>query len=177
MVTYKDILTETMGIIAEEPRVVFVGYGVKFGRVGGTLSKVQESQLIEMPLAEALMAGVCIGMSIKGLIPVLVIERYDFILLAMDQIVNQLDKLCKLSNGIHKPAVIIRVIQGSRNTPLFTGPTHTQSFSTAMRHLVTFPVMDLKWGSSIEPQYRWALEQAKLGKSTLLVEDRDLYSL
>ena len=175
--SYKDILTETMGIIGEEPRVVFVGYGVKFGRVGGTLAKVQESQLIEMPLAEALMAGACIGMSLKGLIPVLVIERYDFILLALDQIVNQLDKLCKLSNGLHKPAVIIRVIRGSRNTPLFTGPTHTQCFSMAMRHLVSFPVLELKWVESIEDQYRWSVEQAKLGKSTILVEDRDLYSL
>jgi pyruvate/2-oxoglutarate/acetoin dehydrogenase E1 component len=174
--SYKGILTDTMTIISNDPGVVFVGYGVMFGRVGGTLSGVYESQLIEMPLAEALMTGVAIGLSLKGYIPVLVIERFDFILLALDQIVNQLDKLSKISNGLHNPAVIIRVIQGSKNTPLFTGPTHTQDFSVALRHLVSFPVISLKWTSSIELEYRNALEAAHAGRSTLLVEERDLYN-
>jgi len=172
MLTYKDNITAAMEMLAENPKTMIVGYNAT---CGGTASCFPPERRPELPLAEALCAGVATGISLQGYIPICWFERYDFVLHALDQIVNHADKLSLLSNGLHKPAIIYRVATGNRNTPLLTGPTHTQDFSVALRHMVTFPIVSLQWTSSIVPEYQKALERALNGKSTMLVEDRDLY--
>jgi pyruvate/2-oxoglutarate/acetoin dehydrogenase E1 component len=172
MTTYKDQISAAMELLSLNPRTHVVGYN---SSAGGTCDCFPKERRPEMPLAEALCAGVSIGLSLNGYIPILWIERMDFILHSLDQIVNHADKLALLSNGLHKPAVIIRTATGNVNTPLLTGPTHCQNFSVAFRHMVTFPIINLQWTSSIIPEYQKALERALNGKSTMLVEDRDLY--
>lgn len=174
--TYKGLLTQAMALLSQEPRFIVCGYNTTKpgGCGGGTFNLVPPNQLIEMPLAECLNAGVSIGLSLAGYIPLLWIERMDFLPHALDAIVNHLDKLATLSNGLHKPACIIRTAIGKRTVPLFTGPTHTQDFSTAIQHMVSFPVKKLMWKSSIIPEYLDAMEAAHNGRSTMLVEDNDL---
>lgn len=172
MTTYKDHLVSAMKMLSEHPKTMIVGYNAT---CGGTASCFPPERRPELPLAEALCAGVATGLSLQGYIPIFWCERMDFILHSMDQIVNHLDKLALLSNGLHKPAVIIRTATGNVNTPLLTGPTHCQNFSVAFRHMVTFPIIKLQWISSIIPEYQKALERALNGQSTMLVEDRDLY--
>jgi len=170
--TYRDHLISAMELLAENPKTFVIGYNSSFG---GTTLCFPKERRPEMPLAEALCAGVANGMSLCGYVPILLMERMDFILHSMDQIVNHLDKLALLSNGLHKPAVIIRTATGNVNTPLLTGPTHCQNFSVAFRYMVTFPIIKLQWISSIIPEYQKALERALNGQSTMLIEDRDLY--
>lgn len=176
MATYKDKLTEAMTWLGEKPDTIVAAYNVKYSHFGGTLNGFPNDRIVEMPLAEALMTGVAIGLSLDGWIPILPFERADFMTLAMDQVVNHLAKLSELSEGIHKPAVIIRACVGNKHTPLFTGPTHCQNLSMAFRHLISFPVVELKWSSGVLPEYQKAYERAKQGQSTLLVEFKDIYS-
>ena len=171
---YKDELIKAMTWLGEQPETWVIGYNTKHSLAGGTLSGVPNDRIIEMPLAEALMSGVAVGLSLDGKIPILFFERMDFMTLAMDQIVNHLDKIGQISNGIHKPAVLIRVAVGNKQKPLFTGPTHTQDFSRAFREMVSFPVVQLKWETSIMTEYEKAYRRAKTGTSTMLVEYRDL---
>src|SRR6185436_5999142 len=172
--TYKDELTSVMETLAEDPLVRFVGYGVKIGgRAMGTLKNVPDSQLIEMPVAENLMVSFAIGLSLKGLKPVVFIERFDFILNAMDAIVNHLDKIAEISHGEFTPTVILRIVVGNKDKPLFTGKTHTQDFSFGFRQFVKFPVIQLVKPEEITFQYKAA--HAFLGRrSTALVEYKDL---
>jgi len=171
--TYKDSLIAAMDELATDPKRVFVGYNVRYGsKANGTLIHVNDSQLIETPVAENLMAGMAVGLSLGGFKPVVYIERFDFILNAMDAIVNHLDKLDKLSNGQFKPTALIRVVIGSKKSPLFTGPTHTQDFTEAMRHLVSFPVYNAFNVSPLDC-YRQA---AELKTSCLVIEYRDFYA-
>lgn len=174
--TYKDHLSAAMERIAEDERVVFLGYNVKYGRAAGTLNNIPEDRLFEMPLAENLMMGAAIGMSLSGYIPVVYVERMDFLLCALDAMVNHLDKLKSLSGGIHKPACIIRCVVGNSETPLFTGPTHTQNFSSAIREMVTFPVRELESATAIDWEYHRALKEAQNGKSTMLVDFKDSWN-
>ena len=91
--TYKEEITSAMDMLAADPRVRFVGYGVRYGgKAMGTLKNVPEAQLVETPVAENLMVGIAIGMALRGLRPVVFIERFDFIMNAMDAIVNHLEK-------------------------------------------------------------------------------------
>ena len=176
--TYKESLTAAMTTLGRDPQVRFVGYGVRYGgRAAGTLRGVAPAQCIETPVAENLMASLAIGLALRGLRPVVYFERYDFILNALDAIVNHLDKLEPISGGEFNPAVILRVVAGNTAKPLFTGATHTQNFTAALRKLVRFPIEELPTASGISSAYACAhagWRAAGYQTSTLLVEFKDL---
>ena len=174
VMTYKDALIITNTQLALHSNTRFIGYGLQKGRALGTLRNVNIEQIIETPVAENLMVGLAIGLSLKGLRPVVFIERMDFILNALDAIVNHLDKANIISHGEFSPAVIIRAVVGNRHNPLYTGVTHTQDFSEALRRLVSFPVFQLKTSDNVLQAYQSAEENQSKGISTLLVEYKDL---
>jgi pyruvate/2-oxoglutarate/acetoin dehydrogenase E1 component len=173
-IKYKDAIRFEMEDLAKNPKTLFVGYNVKNGRAGGMLINVLDDQIIETPVAENLMAGIAIGLSIEGYLPILYFERFNFILNALDAIVNHLDKFEDLSHGEYKPKLIIRAVIGSIKTPFLTGSTHTQDFTEAMKHMVNFNVVKLPINyEGIKSIYANA---KKSDKSTLIVEEKDLYN-
>lgn len=160
--------------LGKHPDVRFIGYNTRYGgKAGGTLNGVPDEKCEEFPLAENLMAGAAIGLSLDGFIPVLWFERMDFILCALDAIVNHLNYISRLSDGQHKPAVIIRVCVGNKGKPLYTGATHTQCFMDAIKLMVAFPVVSLWWSKCVEQEYALALARARTGASTMLIEWKD----
>jgi pyruvate/2-oxoglutarate/acetoin dehydrogenase E1 component len=171
--TYKEELTAAMDSLAKDPLVRFVGYGISIGKAMGTLKNVPAKQLIEMPVAENLMVGFSIGLALKGLKPVVFFERFDFILNALDAIVNHLDKIKNISRGEFNPTMILRIVVGNRNKPLFTGETHTQDFEESLKRLVTFPVVHLPNPSYIQPEYAFA-HTSLADHSTAIIEYKDM---
>jgi pyruvate dehydrogenase E1 component beta subunit len=170
---YKDALRQSMTFLSEDLNCRFLGYNVKYGsKANGTLVNINNNQLIETPVAENLMVGMAIGMSIEGLKPVVYFERFDFILNALDSIVNHLDKIEKLSNNEYNPKVIIRVNIGGTKKPLFTGLTHTQDFTEVLSKMVSFPVIKLVTVNDIIKYYVLA---SKWETSMMLIEERDRY--
>jgi pyruvate dehydrogenase E1 component beta subunit len=171
--TYKDAISEAMAEMATDPYVRFIGYNVRYGpKANGTLSKVPLDRLIETPVAENLMSSLAIGLNLQGFKPVVYFERFDFILNAMDAIVNHLDKIGRTSEGEFKVKVIIRATVGNLRTPFFGGPTHTQDFSEALRKIVSFPVIQLNLDSDISGTFQRALRSPQ---SSIIVDYRDLY--
>ena len=187
MSTYKEILANCMTELGKDTSVLVVGYNVcdAGGAGGGSFNGIPKDQRQEMPLAENLMMGAAIGLSLQGYTPLVWIERADFLTCCMDAIVNHLAKLSELSEGVHRPACIVRVVVGNSNTPLYTGSTHTQDFSHAMREMLCpeanrngFKVERLTHKALIADQYAMALNRAKKRReSTMLFEFRDLYSI
>jgi len=174
-VTYREELTLAMDNLAGDKATRFIGYGVKIGgRALGTLKNVPDAQLVETPVAENLMVGLATGMSLAGLRPLVFIERMDFILNALDAIVNHLGAAQRISRGQFRPAAILRVVIGNRHKPLYTGPTHVQDFTEAVRLMVDFPVVRLTEAGQIAPAYFEAHEALWRGRSTMLVEHKDL---
>lgn len=172
--SYKNELALAMNNLAADRAVRFIGYGVRIGgRALGTLKDVSEKQLVETPVAENLMVGLATGMSLAGLRPVVFIERMDFILNALDAIVNHLGAAKKISRGQFQPSAILRVVVGNRHKPLYTGPTHTQDFTNAVRMMVDFPVVRLTEPQQIAPAYFEAHEALHRGRSTMIVEHKD----
>lgn len=169
----KGELTQAMDLLAADSSVRFIGYGVKIGgRAAGTLNNVPEWQLIETPVAENLMVGLATGLSLAGLKPVVFIERMDFILNALDAIVNHLAAAQHISCNHFKPAAILRVVVGNKKKPLYTGPTHTQNFTRALKQMIDFPVLEVERGSVVS-KYQMALDLLAIGRSTMLVERKD----
>jgi len=169
--SYKDALIRGNTYLAADPKVRFIGYGLQKGRAMGTLKNVPDNQIIEMPVAENLMLGMAIGLSLIGLRPVVFIERMDFLMNCMDALVNHLDKIKDISQGEFDPAVIIRCVVGNVKKPLYTGATHTQDFSNALRDMINIPVYQLLTESMVNKGYE-LIDNRK--ESAILVEYKDL---
>ncbi len=117
---------------------LFIGQGVAYDGVSmySDLEGVPAEQRIEFPVAEELNIGYATGLAMMGYLPVVVLPRMDFLMRAMDQLVNHLDKIPAMSRGQWQPKVIIRTRVGGR-TPLDAGPQHTQNHVKALRQMLT----------------------------------------
>lgn len=174
MASYKQEITGANTELARDPRTIFLGYGITKSHALGTLRDVPRGQLLEMPVAENLMVGAAIGLALAGRHPVVYIERCDFLLNALDAIVNHLNAMPIISCGEFTPAVILRIVVGNREKPLFTGHTHTQDFYEALRGMVEFPVIALRNPADVAEQYRDAAHRQFRGISTAFFEYKDL---
>jgi pyruvate/2-oxoglutarate/acetoin dehydrogenase E1 component len=173
MATYKEELTKAMGMLAANPKTLFVGQSVRFGgqAMFPTLAEVPMDQRIELPVAEDFQMGYCTGLALEGFIPVSIYPRFDFLLLAANQLVNHLDKIAQVSG--YRPKVIIRTAVGS-TSPLNPGPQHCQNHVEAFRSMLTnVMVLDLRSTSDIAYSYDASL---KLEGPVLLVEHAEMYN-
>ena len=169
---YKEALKIAMEELASDPLVKFVGYNTLYGRACGTLSNIKAEQCIETTVSENLMVGMAIGLSIKGYKPVVYFERCDFVLNALDAIINHLDKIKTISKKEFSPKVLIRIVVGGEKNPLYTGPTHTQDFTDVLTDMVSFPVVKVKSPSEVLEVYK---EARNWNSSLIILEERDLY--
>lgn len=156
-----------MRMLAADPRTCFVGQSVLYdgAAIYDSLQGVQKEKRIEMPVAEDFQAGFCIGLALTGRIPVCMFPRFDFMLLAANQIINHLDKLPLFG---WKPKVILRTTVGQKK-PLDAGPQHTQDHTNAFRlMLFNVRVDQVHTPSQVTAAYERALEWPN---STLIVEN------
>lgn len=159
-----------MLLLAAQPKAIFMGQGVASDGVAmhGDLEGIPDSQRIEFPIAEELNIGAALGMSLVGWLPIVQIPRMDFLLRAMDQLVNHLDKLAEMSRGQFVPKVIVRTRVGSK-TPLNAGPQHTQRHTEAFQMMMTTVVVEeIEYPSDIMPTYGAAIRRTG---STIVVEN------
>lgn len=170
--TYLGELTRAMQMLAEDARAVFVGQAVAYPgqRAHQTFEGVPMGQRIEMPVAENFQMGFSTGLALQGNVVLSFFPRMDFLICAMDQLVNHLDKLPEMGAG--SPKVIIRTAIGA-SEPLNPGPQHTQDHRDALRLMLhTIPVIDLPDAQSVVPRYRKALE---IRGACIVVEHMRLY--
>jgi len=171
---YLDEVYKGVKLLSEDPRVIFVGQALKYpGHAITHQVKDLGCQKIEMPVAEDFQAGFCIGMALEGYIPVCIYPRFNFALLATNQIVNHLDKYPLITDGKVVPKVIIKVAVGS-DTPLDPGHQHKYNFTEAFRSMCkTIEVIELTKPFQVFDSYKYAL-QSKY--SVILVEHSANYA-
>jgi pyruvate/2-oxoglutarate/acetoin dehydrogenase E1 component len=164
---YFNEMQRAMNHLAEDSRVVFMGQW--YGVMPATLSGVSADRKIEMPVVEDMQMGLSTGMALAGFIPVSCFVRWNFLLLAANQLVNHLDKISHMSGGGYQPKVIIRTCVGSTK-PLDSRCQHTSDFTDAFELMLTsVQVIRLNEPEDIFPAYHRALTRED-GRSTLLVE-------
>ena len=172
--TYKDELIKAMGILAKDERTIFLGQEIVTNQFYNTMGEVPEEKMIELPIMEDVQLGMSTGLSLGGYVPVSLFTRMDFFLLAMNQLINHLDKVESMSHGNFKPKVIIRTVVGD-HVPMECGPQHTQDFTNLLKNsLDNIVVVRLTDKEEIVPAYERALEK---NKSTILIEVKELYNM
>ena len=177
MVRYFGELKRAMEFLAADPRVLFLGQAVACPgtAMSNTLKDVAPDKLLELPVDEEMQMGMTNGLAIAGLVPVSIFPRWNFLLLAVNQLVNHLDKFPQMSNGGYRPKVIIRTSIGSER-PLHPQYQHVGDFTEAFRLMCSnIEIIRLDEAWQIFPACQKALERTD-GKSTLLVEYGDYHS-
>src|SRR5437763_8178706 len=98
--------------MARDPAVVVFGLDVDDpkaiqGTTHGLLEKYGPERVFGTPLSEDAMTGAAVGMALAGLRPIHVHIRMDFLLLAMNQLVNVGAKTRYMYGGqVHLPLVV-----------------------------------------------------------------------
>lgn len=154
--TYFDELARAMGMLAADSRTIFVGQAVKYkGQAAfDTFRDVPMDKRIEMPVCEDMQLGFSTGLALQGFIPISFYPRWDFLIIAANQLINHLDKLPLMG---WRPKVIIRTAVG-RTTPLDPGPQHTQNYTHTIRQMLrSITVMEILKAEQVVPFYQHAL--------------------
>jgi len=120
-----------------DPTVFVLGEDVgvsdgTFGVTAGLLKEFGAARVIDTPISENTMVGAAIGAAMVGARPVVEIMFFDFITLAMDQIVNLGAKIRYMSGGQVKVPCVIRAAFGARYV---NGATHVQSLEAFFQHV------------------------------------------
>jgi pyruvate/2-oxoglutarate/acetoin dehydrogenase E1 component len=174
---YMDELTRSMEYLGKFDNTIFIGQSVEVAGTAmrNTLLNVDHNKLVEMPVDEDFQMGLATGMALTGLIPISIFPRWNFLLLATNQIVNHLDKLKEITQNKNPGKVIIRTGIGSV-IPLHPGPQHTGDFTEAFKLMCpNLNIVRLDKTSMIFDEYQKAYERSD-GVSSLLIEWSDKYN-
>tara|TARA_B100000886_G_scaffold318355_1_gene258309 strand:- start:1276 stop:2262 length:987 start_codon:yes stop_codon:yes gene_type:complete len=104
--------------------------------VGNTMKNLDQKygkdRIIDTPVSESAVTGMAVGASLVGGRPIVVHPRIDFMLYAMDTIVNQAAKWSYMTGGQANPSLVIR---GIINRGGEQGAQHSQSLHSWFAHI------------------------------------------
>ena len=137
-ITYAQAINEALKqVMALDSDVICYGLGINdpkriFGTTDQLVELFGEARVLDMPTAENGMLGIGIGAALNELKPVMVHQRLDFFLLAMDQLVNNAAKWFFTFGGKRSVPICIRLIVGRG---WGQGPTHSQMLASWFAHI------------------------------------------
>ena len=151
-------------------------YGEDVGAAGGIFGVTRRLQrdfgaerVFDTPIAESAILGSAVGAAMGGLLPVVEIMWADFMLVALDQLINQAANVRYVSRGRLSAPMVVRTQQGV--TP-GSCAQHSQSLEALLAH-----VPGLKVGLPSTPNDAHAMLRAAIADPDpcVLIESRSLY--
>lgn len=162
--------------LSNNPKFLIAGLGVTdpkgvFGTTLGLVQKYGPERVLETPTSENAMTGVGVGLAISGYRPLMIHQRLDFFLLAMDQVVNSAAKWHFMFGGQQSVPLTIRLITGRG---WGQGPTHSQNLHSWFAHIPGLKVVLPSFASEVA-----ALLQASIDdpNPVIFIEDRWIHNL
>lgn len=159
--------------MAEDERIVLLGQdivaGFPFGVTRGLADEYGRERVRDTPISEAVTMGCGVGAAIGGMRPVVEVDFSGFLLLGLDQLVNNAAKLRYMSAGQLRIPLVVRVGQG----PL--GSFAAQHSQSQHAFLANVPGMAVCAPSTVQDAYnlmRWSLQQSD---PVVFAEDMRLY--
>lgn len=136
--SYVDAIREATDLeMARDPSVVLFGLDVDDpkaiqGTTRGLLEKYGPDRVFGTPLSEDSMTGVAIGLALAGQRPIHVHIRMDFLMLAMNQLVNVAAKTSYMCGGQAKVPLVVRSMIGKS---WGQGAQHSQGLYSFFMHV------------------------------------------
>lgn len=126
-----------------DPAVLLMGedvgrYGGMFRVTEGIFEEFGEMRVWDTPISESGFVGMALGLAMTGKRPIVELMFFDFMLVAMDQILNQVAKARYMSGGKASNSLVIRTQGGG-----FKGAAsqHSQMLETLILHVPGFKVV------------------------------------
>lgn len=175
--TYRQAIADAMSsAMAESDKTIILGQGVNdFRGLFGTTSGLAEKypgRVIETPLAEDSIAGICIGAALNGMYPINTHIRADFGLLIFNQVINLAAKYRYMFGGLFEVPMMIRLIIGRS---WGQGAQHSQSLQSLLAHIPGLVVIMPSSPQSILESYEFAIRNYR--GPVIMLEHRLMYEL
>ena len=136
--SYIQAVNEALGRELETRPEVLV-YGEDVGNAGGIfgasrgLQKTYGSQRVfDTPIAESAILGSAVGAALMGMKPIVEIMWADFMLVALDQLINQAANVRYVTGGRAGAAMVVRTQQGGTAGSC---AQHSQSLEALLAHI------------------------------------------
>jgi len=123
--------------LEHDPSVVVLGEDVgKSGGVfrgtAGLFERFGSERVQDTPLAENMIAGMCVGMAAQGMKPVAEIQFMGFVYPAIDQLVNHMSRLRHRTRGRMSCPVVMRMPHGGG---IHAPEHHSESVESMLAHI------------------------------------------
>jgi len=135
ILAFKDAIREAIDqAMINDSRVFAIGLDAddQFGVFGSMLNLTHPERVIGTPISENAMTGVALGAALNGLRPICIHLRVDFMVLALDQIVNYIAKWRYMTRGQVKVPIVLRAVIGRG---WGCGAQHSQSLGGLFAHI------------------------------------------
>ena len=160
--------------LSDDPNVVVLGedVGVNGGVFRATVGLQQRfgaQRVVDTPLAELLISGLCVGMAAQGLKPVGEIQFMGFIYPCIDQLVNHASRLRNRTQGRLSCPMVLRTPHGGG----IRAPEHHSESTEAM--LTHIPGLRVVMPSSPERAYGLLLAAIRDPDPVVFLEPTRIY--
>ncbi len=173
--TYAQAIREAFAqLLASDPRVFVIGQGLwSPWYVGASMQDIEKEfgrhRILDSPVSENATTGAAIGAAIAGMRPIVVHPRMDFMLLAVDPIVNQAANWSYMFAGQVGVPVVIRSIinRGGEQAA-----QHSQALQAIFMHI---PGLKVVMPSTPYDAKGLLIAAVKDGNPVIYIDDRWLY--
>lgn len=137
-ITFQEAIRESMSQEMRENELVYlmgedIGvYGGAFGVTNGMIGEFGKERIRDTPISEIGFTGAAVGSAITGMRPIVEIQFSDFLLVTIDQLVNQAAKMRYMFGGKGKVPMVLRTPNGSG---LGFAAQHSQSLEAWLAHI------------------------------------------
>ncbi|CAM4203066.1 alpha-ketoacid dehydrogenase subunit beta [Lacicoccus alkaliphilus] len=137
-ITYANAIKEAMVQEMRSNEDVFIlgedigVFGGAFGVTSGMLDEFGPERVRNTPISESAISGCAVGAAMMGMRPILELQFSDFVMIALDNIVNQAAKMRYMFGGKTHVPMVVRLPSGSG---LGMAAQHSQSLEAWMAHV------------------------------------------
>jgi len=154
----------TFGLGVTDPKGVF-------GTTLGLEQTFGSDRVFDTPTSENAMTGVGIGLAVAGFKPVMVHQRLDFFILALDQLINSAAKFHYMYGGAVNVPITIRLILGKG---WGQGPTHSQNL---INLFASIPGLKVVMPSNAKNAYQLLISAINDPNPVVYLEHRWVHSI
>lgn len=176
-ITLVEAVTQALGWELEHDESVVV-FGQDIGPNGGVFRATQglqekfgETRVFDTPLAEAMIAGLCVGMASQGMKPVGEIQFSGFMYPAVDQLVSHAARMRNRTRGRITCPMVLRAPSGGG---IHAPEHHSESMEAMYAHM---PGLRVVMPSSPERAYGLLLASIRDPDPVVFLEPKRIYRL
>ena len=168
------ILSAFEHLLENYPEVFVIGQGLwSPWYVGNTMTDLDKKfgpeRIIDTPVSESACTGAAVGASLAGMKPIVVHPRMDFMVFAMDSIVNQAAKWSHMLGGQANPGLTIRSIINRGGEQ---GAQHSQALHAWFAHV---PGLRVVMPSTVADARDLLIASVLSPDPVMYIDDRGLY--